>query len=149
MVAALVQAELKEMMMKVVSLQVQLLREEFGVDLDGDLRLVGLPALLPSYPPNLDALPEFFISIAADVPWKEPAERAVKMAEVLLLLFKATVLTMSDVSDVLQCGATPAPSALTSRMRHTADTSTISALVQVSVNVRFTCHICKGLDNTD
>ena len=77
-----VQAELKRMMLEVIGPQRQVLWEEFGVDIDDGLRLLALPALMPSYRPNLDALPEFFISLAADVPWKEPAARAVKVAEV-------------------------------------------------------------------
>jgi len=71
-------------MIKVVSLHRQELFEEFGVELDDDLRVKALPALIPSYRPNLDALPEFFMSIAADVPWTEPGPKAVKVAEVLL-----------------------------------------------------------------
>eukprot|EP00892_Ulva_mutabilis_P006513 jgi/Ulvmu1/4233/UM191_0006.1 len=80
-------AELKDMMLKLIKLHKQDLHEEFGVKLDDDLRLEALPALIPSYRPNLDALPEFFVSIAADVEWTKPSAKAVAVAEALAVLY--------------------------------------------------------------
>jgi hypothetical protein len=73
------------MMLLVLDMHRAELADEFGVVLRGDvhaLQLAAMPEVLPGYCPCLDELPEFLMRVAVDIPWPEPAAKAVCMCEV-------------------------------------------------------------------
>ena len=70
------------MMLMVLQMQKQQLEEGFGIKLDDQMRLTGMPELVPMYFPDFDGLPELLIKLAVDVPWTEPAAMVLKVAEV-------------------------------------------------------------------
>jgi hypothetical protein len=71
-----------DMMIEVLNLRAGVLREEFAIEVDSEDRLRTLPAVLASYCPDLDFLPEFLLRIAADVEWLDDVKRVTGVAEV-------------------------------------------------------------------
>ena len=80
-----VQDELQEMILQLLALKAPLLKEQWGVTIS-DGRLHTLPVLVAGYTPDMDALPEFLVSLAVDVSWDNAERRLTDVAQVCFLM---------------------------------------------------------------
>lgn len=78
--------ELAAMVVELLAMKADTLRTRFAVGIEGG-RLHTLPRLIESYCPDLDALPEFLLTLAADVEWSEEPACTEGVAQALAELY--------------------------------------------------------------
>jgi DNA mismatch repair protein MLH1 len=78
---AAVQDELQVMIVELLNLKAAYLKQWWGIDIrDGAMHT--LPLLIAGYCPDLDALPEFLIALAAEVEWTDERARIQDISQV-------------------------------------------------------------------
>ncbi|KAK9796301.1 hypothetical protein WJX73_009226 [Symbiochloris irregularis] len=93
----------------------EMLRECVGINIDSEGRLVGLPALIDHYTPDLDRLPQFVLRLARHVDWQTEKECFQGLAEALAQLYMVQppiLMTPAD-ADAVQYDRTQPPKAKT------------------------------------